>query len=98
MKAAVAVPFMYSGRPEEAIELVKKAMRLSPYYPAWYLAVLGHAYRLTGQYEEAITLLESWRARANPRGGRGPGRSGRSSQAKAQSLDKGVREVETFPL
>jgi len=67
MKAAVAVPFMYSGRPEEAIELVKKAMRLSPYYPAWYLAVLGHAYRLTGQYEEAITLLESWRARANPR-------------------------------
>jgi len=67
MKAAVAVPFMYSGRPEEAIELVKKAMRLSPYYPAWYLAVLGIAYRITGQYEEAITSLETWRARANPR-------------------------------
>jgi len=67
MKAAVAVPFMYSGRPEEAIEMVKNAMRLNPYYPAWYLAVLGHAYRLTGQYEEAITSLESWRARANPR-------------------------------
>jgi tetratricopeptide (TPR) repeat protein len=67
MTAAVAASFMYSGRPEEAIELVKKAMRLSPYYPAWYLAVLGIAYRLTGQYEEAITLLESWRARANPR-------------------------------
>ncbi len=65
--ASVAVPFMYSGRPEEAIEMVKKAMRLSPYYPAWYLAVLGLAYRFTGQYEEAITLLESWRARANPR-------------------------------
>jgi TolB-like protein/predicted Zn-dependent protease len=58
---------MYSGRPEEAIELVKKAMRLSPYYPAWYLAVLGIAYRITGQYEEAITSFESWRARANPR-------------------------------
>jgi adenylate cyclase len=67
MTAAVAASFMYSGRPEEAIELVKKAMRLSPYYPAWYLAVLGIAYRLTGQYKEAITLLESWRARANPR-------------------------------
>jgi TolB-like protein/cytochrome c-type biogenesis protein CcmH/NrfG len=67
LKAAVAVPFMYSGRPEEAIELVKKAMRLSPYYPAWYLAVLGIAYRITGQYEEAITSFESWRARANPR-------------------------------
>jgi len=65
--ATIAIPFMYSGRPEEAIELVKNAMRLSPYYPAWYLPVLGFAYRFTGQYEEAIALLETWRARANPR-------------------------------
>jgi predicted Zn-dependent protease len=28
---------------------------------------LGHAYRLTGQYNEAIEALESWRTRANPR-------------------------------
>jgi adenylate cyclase len=67
LNATIAIPLMYSGRPEEAIELVKNAMRLSPYYPAWYLAVLGIAYRITGQYEEAIALLESWRARANPR-------------------------------
>ncbi len=67
LNATIAIPLMYSGRPEEAIELVKNAMRLSPYYPAWYLAVLGIAYRITGQYEEAITSLESWRARANPR-------------------------------
>jgi adenylate cyclase len=63
----IALPFYYSGRPREAIELVKKAMRLSPYYPDWYLPVLGHAYRLTGQYKEAIDVLESWRERANPR-------------------------------
>jgi TolB-like protein/class 3 adenylate cyclase/Tfp pilus assembly protein PilF len=63
----IALPFYYSGRPEEAIELVKKAMRLSPYYPDWYLPVLGHAYRLTGQYKEAIDALERWRDRANPR-------------------------------
>jgi len=63
----IALPFYYSGRPQEAIELVKKAMRLSPYYPDWYLPVLGHAYRLTGQYKEAIDALESWRERANPR-------------------------------
>jgi adenylate cyclase len=63
----LALPFLYSGKPEEAIELVKNAMRLSPYYPAWYLPVLGHAYRLTGQYEEAIAFLESWRDRENPR-------------------------------
>jgi len=67
VKAMLSLPFLYSGRPEEAIELVENAMRLSPYYPAWYLPVLGHAYRLTGQYEEAIALLESWRARENPR-------------------------------
>ena len=65
--AAIALPFLYSGRPEEAVELVKKAMRLSPFYPGWYLPVLGHAYRLTGQYKEAIDALESWRTRANPR-------------------------------
>ena len=65
--ATIAIPFMYSGRPEEAIELVKNAMRLNPYYPAWYLAVVGVAYRITGQYEEAIDALETWRARANPR-------------------------------
>ena len=67
LNATIAIPLMYAGRAEEAIELVKNAMRLSPYYPAWYLAVLGIAYRITGQYEEAIALLESWRARANPR-------------------------------
>jgi adenylate cyclase len=67
VNAMIALPFYYSGRVQEAIELVKKAMRLSPYYPAWYLPVLGHAYRLAGQYKEAIDALESWRERANPR-------------------------------
>jgi adenylate cyclase len=63
MVANTAVIFLYSGRPEEAIELVKKAMRLSPYYPSWYLPILGLSYRLTGQYEEAISALEGWRDR-----------------------------------
>ncbi|MDH3874851.1 MAG: tetratricopeptide repeat protein [Desulfobacteraceae bacterium] len=63
MIANTAVIFFYSGRPEEAIELVKKAMRLSPYYPSWYLPILGLSYRLTGQYEEAISALEGWRDR-----------------------------------
>jgi adenylate cyclase len=62
--ATIGLTFMYSGRPEKAIELVKKAMRLSPYYPAWYLPVLGLAYRLTGQYEEAIAAMEKWPPRS----------------------------------
>ena len=31
----------YAGRPEEAIVHAKKAMRLEPYYPAWFLAYLA---------------------------------------------------------
>jgi TolB-like protein/class 3 adenylate cyclase/Flp pilus assembly protein TadD len=48
----------FTGRPEEAIGLVKKAMRLNPIYPADYLWELGHAYFLTGRYEEAIETLK----------------------------------------
>ena len=33
-------------------------MRLDPFYPAWYLKALGHAYFLTGQYEDAIRTLK----------------------------------------
>ncbi|MBK5101557.1 MAG: tetratricopeptide repeat protein, partial [Desulfobacteraceae bacterium] len=48
----------FSGRPEEAIGLVKNAMRLNPMYPAYYLWELGHSYFLTGRYEEAIETLK----------------------------------------
>jgi len=48
----------WAGRPEEAIGLVKKAMRLNPMYPLYYLWELGHAYFLTGRYEEAIETLK----------------------------------------
>lgn len=65
--ATTAIPILYSGKQEEAIELLKKAMRHSPYYPSWYLGVLGLGYRLAGQYEKAIATLENWRSRSNPR-------------------------------
>lgn len=48
----------FAGRPEEAIGLVKKAMRLNPRYPVSYLWELGHAYFLTGRYEETIETLK----------------------------------------
>jgi adenylate cyclase len=44
-----------SGRPEEAISVLKNARRLSPIEtPQAYFLTLTMAYRLTGQYEEAI--------------------------------------------
>ena len=49
----------FAGRPEEAIGLLKKAMRLNPRYPYNYLSLLGMAYGLTGRYEEAITTLKT---------------------------------------
>jgi tetratricopeptide (TPR) repeat protein len=48
-----------AGRPEEAIGLVERAMRLDPCNSTfYYLWVLGGAYRLTGRYEEAIAAQQ----------------------------------------
>ncbi|MBW1800575.1 MAG: tetratricopeptide repeat protein, partial [Deltaproteobacteria bacterium] len=47
----------WAGEPEKVFELVNKAMRLNPVYPFMYLWVLGHAYYLTKQLEDAITTL-----------------------------------------
>ena len=35
-----------------------KAMRLNPYYPAWYVWSLGTAYYYTRQYENALIPLK----------------------------------------
>jgi adenylate cyclase len=43
-----------AGKPEEAINVLKNAIRLNPIPPGWYLGRLGDAYRLKGQYEKAV--------------------------------------------
>jgi adenylate cyclase len=63
--AGMARILILAGRPAEAIGLVEKAMRLNPRYPPSYLFTLGLAYRLTGQYEEAVEALQKTLAR-NP--------------------------------
>jgi adenylate cyclase len=47
-----------SGRPDEGIKLIGKAMRLNPIPPPIYLIHLGVAYYLLGRYEEAIEVQE----------------------------------------
>jgi len=46
------------GRPQEAIALLEKAIRLNPMAPHYYFRRLGTAYRDIGRYEEAIVQLK----------------------------------------
>ena len=48
----------WAGRPEEALNLARKAMRFSPLHPSWYDYVAAHANRLLGRYEEAVILYQ----------------------------------------
>jgi adenylate cyclase len=44
-----------AGRPEEAIPLLQKAMRLNPFHDSSTFLHLAHAYRITGRFEEAVS-------------------------------------------
>ena len=48
-----AVSLNYAGRPEEAIPLFQKAIRLNPFGPSYLYRDFGHALRNTGRFEEA---------------------------------------------
>jgi adenylate cyclase len=49
----------YAGRPQEAIPMLQKSLRLSPIpVNSWVLSVLALSYRELGQYEEAIATYE----------------------------------------
>lgn len=48
---------VYQNRFQDAIALVRKAMRLNPRYPSQYPSILGRAYYHLGQYEEAAEIL-----------------------------------------
>jgi adenylate cyclase len=56
--AMLAFFLNHSGKPEKAIELMKRAFRLNPIPPPYYFSYLGMAYRMNGQYLEAIEACE----------------------------------------
>jgi adenylate cyclase len=57
--AELGLILSFAGRPEEAIGLIEKAIRLNPRYPVRYLSMLGMAYSVARQYEEALAVLQS---------------------------------------
>jgi adenylate cyclase len=61
---ALAWALIFNGRPQEAVPLVERAIRLDPLHPEIYAFVLGVSRLGMGQSEEAVTLLERARTRS----------------------------------
>ncbi|MGD8523527.1 MAG: tetratricopeptide repeat protein [Desulfobacterales bacterium] len=54
--AVLAYTSLYAGRFEDSIVHIKKAMRLSPYYPAIYPMILADSYFMAGRYDESTAV------------------------------------------
>jgi adenylate cyclase len=67
--ALLAQTLSYAGRAEEGIALMKRAMRLNPYYREWYLGILAQCYRVAGHHEEAVTTYREFLDRSREAGG-----------------------------
>jgi adenylate cyclase len=55
--ANLACSYAVSGRPADAIVAMRRAMRLCPTYPAWYLNILGFAHYQVGEHDDAERVL-----------------------------------------
>ncbi len=55
----------FAGRPEEAVPVIRKSIRLNPFPPGATYYNLGMAYLYTGQCEEAIAACEKALQREN---------------------------------
>jgi tetratricopeptide (TPR) repeat protein len=58
--ALLSLSLLFTGRSNEAIVAMTKAMRLAPFYPRWFLDILGQSYFVAGQYEEAETAFKHY--------------------------------------
>jgi adenylate cyclase len=60
--------FASAGLAREAVELIERAIKLSPIFPPNYLGNLGNAYRHAGRHDEAIAAYEAYHQRSPGRG------------------------------
>jgi len=58
MQLCMAKVLVFAGRPKEAVDFAKKAMRQDPRYIGFSLLHLGQAHFCMGQFENAVTFLE----------------------------------------
>ena len=49
---------IYAGRPEEAVPVLQKAVRLNPFGPDYLYLSYGSALRMTGRFEEAVSAYK----------------------------------------
>jgi len=61
---AYGMSLNYGGRSEEAIPVLQKAIRLNPLGETGYFLHLGHAYRVMGRFEEAVSAYNKALQRA----------------------------------
>jgi DNA-binding winged helix-turn-helix (wHTH) protein len=54
----LATLLYHAGRPEEALERVRKAMLINPHHPYMYTFHLGQALYILGRYDEAVAAFE----------------------------------------
>jgi len=59
-----AAALLFASRPEEAIPLLQKAIRLNPNAQSWTFVFLGHAFRNTGRLKEAVSAYKKVLKRA----------------------------------
>jgi tetratricopeptide (TPR) repeat protein len=66
--AVMAHILRFAGRFEQAIAMIRKAMRLQPDCPTYYLTELAMCYYYVGRHKEAIELAEKYRKLTQSRG------------------------------
>ncbi|MCZ6665731.1 MAG: tetratricopeptide repeat protein [Gammaproteobacteria bacterium] len=56
--ALLSITLTWAGRPKEAVDAINAAMRLDPFYPAYYQSNLGVAKYALGEFEDAFEHLQ----------------------------------------
>ena len=46
-----------TGRAADALAMIRTAMRLSPYYPDWFVGILADAHYGVGEYKQSAAVL-----------------------------------------